>query len=235
MRNQYKVLQEAYEQVVEARGITTPKEIENFIINTYKQGKEQNDLDYTNISKLADLTGVNQHVIYDILHRHNIELSKAVGPGKKVLKGEIVPSGQIMPPDQIKYIYRLIAKRENDNPEGYFEYGNVPIANIVNKYIDEHPELGWSKIIITISKDSKGRSIYGARTISEYIAKYEKEILKHKRIEDGIRSTDGRVFIRKLTKPVTGTRQTSFGDLDRNDGSYRTATGRAQDINDPDV
>ena len=74
-------------------------------------------------------------------------------------------------------------------------------------------------------------------SIRDYSFKYQ-EKLGRLRTDDGVRMSDGRI---KYTpkdsgdigaRSLGGTRQQSFGALGPNDGSYRTAMGRAQNIND---
>lgn len=199
---------------------------EQVIIDLYKQGLEQKNSDYTDLPKLAELAKVHVKTISRLLKKHNLHGN--VKAGKTIKWGNIVGNGQKVPPKQEEYIYSLISKRENNIPDGIFEYSPVAICITMNKYIDNHPELNWYKLKISYSNK---HAIAGA--IQKYINKYEQNILKEKRTDYGVRLLDGRVYFGKKTLPkVKGTRQLQFGDLENKDPSYNAVMGRAQNIHD---
>lgn len=145
--------------------------------------------------------------------------------------GDSVPSSQMFPPDEVKYIYDLLATKEERQVNGTypFAYSTETIENMVNDHIKNHPELtiGWSPL----GKDS----------LKVYRNKYQQEIIKRLRTDDGVRMKNGRIKYtpRSQADPgassLGGTRATDFGKSGRPDGSYQTAFGRAQNINDTNI
>lgn len=230
MRDQYKVLQEAYEQVVEAHDLQKLSDEDKLaIVDLYNKGILNNIPDQTNQQKLADMAGVNRRTIGRILDKY--KSGGVIKSGEKMdSSGNIVPNNQQFPPDQVNYIYKLLSTKEEREVNGTypFAYSSITIENMLRDHIKNHPEL-------TVGWVSPGKG-----SVEVYTHKYQ-EKLGRPRTDDGVRMKDGRI---KYTPKVSGdigarssggTRQQSFGALGPDDGSYRTAMGRAQIINDPDV
>ena len=200
---------------------------EQVIIDLYKQGLEQKNSDYTNLKKLAELARVSSNTILILLKKHNLRGN--VKQGKTIKWGSIESINQKVPPNQVEYIYSLISKRENNIPDGIFAYSPVAICTVMNKYIDNHPELNWYKLKITYNDKNKNTT---SGAIQNYINKYEQTILKGKRADYGVRTSDGRVYFKNNPLKVKGTRQLQFGDLENKDPSYNAVMGRDQNIHD---
>ena len=111
MRNQYKALQEAYEQVVEGRPRVLSPEEEDFIVNVFTQGIEQGKSDFASQRYLADLAGVTRGTIYNLLKKRG--LLNLIPRGQKLdpSGSRTVYGNQKVTPDQEEYIYNLAKVR----------------------------------------------------------------------------------------------------------------------------
>jgi hypothetical protein len=233
MRNQYKVLQEAYEQVIEE---ATPPGIEDQVVDAFTQGFDHDIKELTTSAGLGKKFNLSPNTIRRILKRRG--LSSFVNQGQKISGGQAVYAMQRLMPDQIEYINNLIRKREENDPWPY-AYSAEVIKNMSNDYAKNHPELNWYIIL-------------GKETIqTTYIKDYQEE-LGYPRSDVGIRTANGSIFYTpRRTKPNVpfgppdpnavidpkaanraGTRQQSFGALGPNDPSYNAVMGRAQNINE---
>ena len=230
MRNQYKVLQEAYEQVVEAHGLQKlSDEDELAIVDLYNKGILNNIPDQANQQKLADMAGVARTTIGRILKKY--KSGGVIKSGEKMdSSGNTVPNGQRLPPDEVNYIYKLLDTKEEREVNGTypFAYSGETIENMVRDHIKNHPELsvGWVPP--------------GRGSVNVYKYKYQ-EKLGRLRTDDGVRMKDGRIkYTPKAPEDpgaasLGGTRQQNSGRLGRDDPSYQTAFGRAQNINDTNI
>jgi hypothetical protein len=228
MRNQYKVLQEAYQQVLNE---ALSPEDEQAIVDMFKQGIEQNIPDYTNATKLADMMGVTTKVIISILAKNNLD--GLIKRGEKMLPGgEVGNARQKHPPSQYKKVEELLNKQQYDNASGPYLYSTLTAALEVNKMIngphgEEYRKKGWVPFVIT--NNSNGMT--DGRVIHHYLAKYMSPELRQRRKEYGFYGANGKLY-GGTYKNKTGTRQQATGELGPNDPSYRAVMGRAQNIND---
>jgi hypothetical protein len=219
MRNQYKILAEKYELVQESRGRPPiSDDIKNQIIRIYQQGIANNNPEDTNLTKLAQRFNTSVRTVGSVLRQSGFVTAR-----KNFTQfGNVIQHGrQKIPPAQIEYINNLISKRDS---EEVFEYSGDVILKMVNNHIDAHPELNWYKLT-------------DKRSVFVYIQKWQKANLEpgETRMDYGVKSSLGIPRYRKTGLPNhKGTRQQSTGPLGTNDPSYRTAMGRAQDINDQD-
>ena len=183
MRNQYKVLQEAYEQVIEAHGLQKlSDEDELAIVDLYDKGILNNIPDQANQHKLAAMAGVSKPTIRRILKKYN--RLGIIGSKQKIdSNGNLVASGQMYPPEEVDYINKLLSTKEEREVNGTypFAYSADTIENMVNDHIKNHPELtvGWVP--------AKARTITGI-----YINKYQQKI-NRLRTDDGVRTKTGRI------------------------------------------
>jgi len=183
MRNQYKVLQEAYEQVVEAHGLQKlSDEDELAIVDLYDKGILNNIPNQANQRELAAMAGIHPKTVHEILKKYN--RLGVIGTGQKMdSKGNLVASGQIYPSEEVDYINKLIATKEEREVNGTypFAYSAETIANMVNDHIKNYPELtvGWVP--------AKENTI-----VKIYLKRYQQEI-NRLRTDDGVRTRSGRI------------------------------------------
>ena len=248
MRNQYKILAEKYEQVQEVvRGVKlTDQDIERLkqLYTDALAGKE--DPKYTSVAELAKIFNINRVTVWKYLKQLNFRSNLTSGKGVKPW-GVIGRSKTIFPPGQIEYVKKLLKFREESrfhNPDDpnpsseLFAYSALTVANMINKMIDNGQALEqkdgryWKKFTITNKINRRGHIEQCCGTTTRIANEVEQE-LGYKRLEIGIRTSNGSVQFRGKTNKA-GTRQQSTGPLGTNDPSYRTAMGRAQDINDQD-
>jgi len=236
MRNQYKVLTEKYEQVLNERPRALSPQDEQAIVDMFKQGIEQNIPDYTNATKLADMMGVSQRTILDLLKRNGFKGIIKKGQ-KKLPGGETAHSGQKHPPSQYKKVEELLNKQQYDSASGPYLYSQIGVALEINKMIDgphgeEYKRKGWIPFFITdrYSIGNRGSMPY-APSVNKYYREHISPELKQRRKEYGFYGVDGKIYGGKF-KDKTGTRQQATGELGTSDPSYSTAMGRAQPIDD---
>ena len=238
MRNQYKLLSEKYEQILNELKFTrvlSPQD-EQAIVDMFKQGIEQNIPDYTNAVKLADMMGVTPNTITSILKRNG--LGGIIKQGQKKLPGgEIGRAVQKHPPSQFKKVEELLNKQQYDNASGPYLYSLLGVALEINKMIEgphgeEYKRKGWVPfLIIDVYPHGRTKPMPVAAAIASYYNRHISPELKQRRKEYGFYSIDGRIFGGTF-KDKTGTRQQATGELGTSDPSYSTAMGRAQPIDD---
>ena len=241
MRNQYKLLSEKYEQILnEATPPALSPQDEQAIVDMFKQGIEQNIPDYTNATKLADMMGVTPGVITRILIKNN--LKGLFKQGEKMLPGgEVGHASQKHPPSQYKKLEELLNKQQYDNASGPYLYSTLTAALEINKMLDgphgeEYKGKGWVPFVISdkiTDKHRKKIKTY-APTADKYYREYMSPELKQRRKEYGFYGADGKIYGGTF-KDKTGTRQQATGELGNNDPSYRAVMSRAQTINDPNA
>jgi hypothetical protein len=239
MRNQYKLLTEKYEQVLNEVARALTPEDEQAIVDMFKQGIEQNIPDYTNVTKLADMMGVTTKPILNILKRNGLD--GLLKKGEKMLPGgEVGYASQKHPPSQFKKVEELLSKQQYDNASGPYLYSQVAAALEINKMIDgphgeEYRRKGWVPFLIDDGRTNKHThgKISGpfAPAVKDYYRHHMSPELRQRRKEYGFYSTDGRIYGGTF-KDKTGTRQQATGELGISDPSYSTAMGRAQPIDD---
>ena len=185
MRNQYKILAEKYEQVLEGeKRVRISDDIRNQIISTFQQGIVNNNSEDTNIIKLAQRFNLSTSTVTNLIRQSGVS-GRTRGVAQR---GNIVQrDSQKVFPTQIEYINKLISKK-NIEPYGVYEYSTLAISNMVNEYIDAHPELNWHKP----SRES----------INVYATKWEKKNLEpgKTRGDYGIKTLKGGVYFRRGLK-----------------------------------
>ena len=162
-RRSLQLLAEQYEQVLEKGKDTragsryrVSDNIRDQIINTFRLGIANNNPEDTNIIKLAQRFNVSTSTVTNLIRQSGVS-GRTRGVAQR---GNIVQrDSQKVFSAQIEYINSLISKKEYE-PYGLYEYSAPAISNMVNEYIDAHPELNWHKP----SRES----------ISEYVTKWEK-------------------------------------------------------------
>ena len=156
MRNQYKILAEKYEQVLEGeKRMRISDDIRNQIISTFRQGITNNNPEDTNVIKLAQRFNLSASTITNLIRQSGASRTRGVAQRGNITQRD----SQKVFSAQIEYINSLISKKEYE-PYGFYEYSAPAISKMVNEYIDAHPELNWHKP----SRES----------ISVYVTKWEK-------------------------------------------------------------
>jgi len=181
MRISLQLLAEKYEQVLEERqGVRISDDIRNQIISTFQQGITNNNSEDTNIIKLAQRFNLSTSTVTNLIRQSGVS-GRARGVAQR---GNITQrDSQKVFPTQIEYINKLISKK-NIEPYGVYEYSTLAISNMVNEYIDAHPELNWHKPSL--------------ESISVYVTKWEKKNLEpgKTRGDYGIKTLKGGVYFR---------------------------------------
>ena len=156
-RRYLQLLSEKYEQVLEkGQGVRISDDIKSQIISIFRQGVENNNPEDTNVIKLAQRFNLSTSTITNLIRQSGVS-GRTRGVAQR---GNITQrDSQKVFSAQIEYINSLISKKEYE-PYGLYEYSAPAILNMVNEYIDAHPELNWHKP----SRES----------ISEYVTKWEK-------------------------------------------------------------
>lgn len=234
MRDQYKLLSEKYEQVLNEAWpkpgeVLSPKD-EQAIVDMFKQGMEQNIPEYTNAVKLADRMGLHHSTISRVLIKNG--LGGLLKMGQKMLPGgEVGRGNQKHPPSQYKKIEELLNKQQYDDASGPYLYSTVTAALEINKMIEgphgeEYKRKGWVPFVF----GQRGVS----KAVGNFYAKYISPELKQRRKEYGYYGADGRVIGGRF-KGRSSSNQQATGELGINDPSYRAVMSRAQTINDPNA
>jgi len=217
-RRSLQLLAEKYEQVLEGRPflrggrtLTFSDETRNQILSIYKNGKDNDIKDDTNVIKLAQRFNLSTGIIRKILRQSGFGRVA----GYTQIGKNLVPGSQKIPPDQIEYINKLISLKDK---EGVYEYSSLVITKMVNEYTDAHPELNWYKI-----------ALHNSSAVEKYIKEWEKEKLKpgETRMNFGIRASNGRIYGRGPGLRIRAPRV-----FNPNNNSYQATMARGQPIND---
>ena len=193
-RRSLQLLAEQYEQVLEKGKGTragpryrVSDDIRNQIISTFQQGIANNNPEDTDVVKLAQRFNVHHNTVSNFIRQSGVS-GRTRGVAQR---GNIIQrDSQKVFSAQIEYINSLISKKEYE-PYGLYEYSAPAISNMVNEYIDAHPELNWHKP----SRES----------ISEYVTKWEKINLPQgkTRADYGIKMSRAGIYYRRNKDSVT--------------------------------